>query len=1050
VIRFENERQLETYREGLKAAHDPSKTRICVCGGTGCNAQGSISLVAALKAAVERHGLSDTVEVKVTGCHGFCEKGPVVVVRPENTFYVLVKAEDAEELVRVTCVEKGLVERLQYVDSATGELIVREQDVPFYKKQTRLILADNGHLDPTSIDDYLVNGGYAALVRVLAGMTPEQVIDEVKRAGLRGRGGAGFPTGRKWELCRQQPSDDKYIICNADEGDPGAYMNRSEIEGNPHLMIEGMIIGAYAIGANHAYIYCRAEYPLAIEQLEKAIAQARACGLLGEKILGTGFNLDMIIKMGAGAFVCGEETALMSSIEGKRGMPQPRPPYPAQSGVFGKPSNINNVETWCNVPFILNRGADWYAGIGSEKSKGTKVFSLVGCVNNTGLVEVPFGTTLREIVNEIGGGVPRGRHFKAAQMGGPSGGCIPASQMDVKIDYESLQSLGAIVGSGGLVVMDESTCMVDLAKYFMEFIMSESCGKCIPCREGTRRMHEILVALTRARAKDEDLDALLRFQGVMELERLADVIRRTSLCGLGQTAPNPVLSTLRWFREEYEQHVFERRCVAGACKELVGAPCQTGCPVGTEVWRYVAHVARGEVNEAYQAIRGANPFPSACARVCNHPCEMMCRAGSADGDPVAIRTLKRYVVDHVDPAIFKPNILPAAADARSIAVVGAGPAGLTAAHELSKRGYRVTLIEREAKAGGMLVAGIPAYRLPREVLEREIAALLDPNITVKFGTALGRDVTLEDLRRTHAAVYLAMGSHRSKTLGLPGEDVEGVLPGIRFLKAWNLDGECLARGRVGVIGGGNSALDAARVAFRQPGVDSVTILYRRSREEMPAYEEEIEAALEEGILLEAMVAPVGLESAAGRLTGVQLLRNELGRPDASGRRKPVPIPGSEFSIGLDTLIVAISEEPELEELAELKKTRSGGLSVDAEAFTTSVPGVFAGGDLATGPNTIIAAIAAGKDVALMIDRYLHGRQLRRLPKVALPTVFVAPPVDSDEGEGAPSARVHQPCLAAILRREGFAEVEQCISEEDALREARRCMRCDLEFTTPAN
>ncbi len=633
MMRFANERQLETYRESLKAAHDPTRTRICVCGGTGCNAQGSIDLVRELRAAVGKYGLADRVEVKATGCHGFCEKGPVVVVRPENIFYVLVKPDDADELVRVTCVEKGVVERLQYIDPTSGQRILREQDVPFYKQQMRVILGDNGHLDPTSIDDYLLNGGYMALGKALTNLTPEDVIDEVKRAGLRGRGGAGFPTARKWELCRQQPGDEKYIICNADEGDPGAYMNRSELEGNPHLMIEGMMIGAYAIGASKAYIYCRAEYPLAIEQVERAIAQARECGLLGENILDSGFSLDMVIKMGAGAFVCGEETALMASIEGKRGMPRPRPPFPAQSGVFGSPSNINNVETWCNVPLILARGADWFAGIGSEKSKGTKVFSLVGCVNNTGLVEVPFGTSLREIVNEIGGGVPRGRKFKAAQMGGPSGGCIPASQMDVKIDYESLQSLGAIVGSGGLVVMDESTCMVDLAKYFMEFIQSESCGKCIPCREGTRRMHEILVALTRPRGKDEELDALLRFQGVMELERLAEVIRRTSLCGLGQTAPNPVLSTLRWFREEYEQHVFERRCAAGSCKELVGAPCQNGCPVGTEVWRYVAHIGRGEVQEAYQAIRSANPFPSACARVCNHPCEMICRAGASGRRP---------------------------------------------------------------------------------------------------------------------------------------------------------------------------------------------------------------------------------------------------------------------------------------------------------------------------------------------------------------------------------------------------------------------------------
>ena len=1049
--RFLHVTDLEKHREALIAAFDPNRTRITLCGGTGCNAQGSIKLVDALKAAVAKHGLSETVDVKVTGCHGFCEKGPVVVIRPANTFYIQVKAEDADELVRVTLKENAVVDRLLYTDPGSGRTILREQDVPFYAKQTRVILAENGHLDPTSIDDYILRGGYSALGKALGSMTPDGVIAEVKKAGLRGRGGAGFSTGTKWELCRKQPGEQKYVICNADEGDPGAYMNRSEIEGNPHLILEGMIVGAYAIGASKAVIYCKAEYPLAIAQLTRGIAQAKERGLLGDDILGSGFSLDIVIKQGAGAFVCGEETALMHSIEGKRGMPTPRPPFPAQSGVFGMPSNINNVETWANVPLIINRGADWFAGIGSEKSKGTKVFSLVGCVNNTGLVEVPFGTSLRTIIEDIGGGTPRGRKFKAAQMGGPSGGCIPAAYIDTPVDYESVQSLGAIVGSGGLVVMDDSTCMVDLAKYFMEFIQSESCGKCIPCREGTRRMKEILDTLTRPRRKEHDIDALLRMQGLMHLKDLAETIKSTALCGLGQTAPNPVLSTLRFFRDEYEAHLYERRCPAGSCKELVGAPCQNGCPVGTEVWRYVAHVGRGEYADAYRVIRDANPFPSACARVCHHPCERSCRAGaSGSGEPIAIRTLKRFVVDQVAPTAYRPKIRPSGPHSSTIAVVGGGPAGLTAAHCLSLLGHKVTVFEREAKPGGMLVGAIPAYRLPRERLEAEIASLLNENMEIKLNAALGRDFTVDGLlAEGYKAVYLAIGSHQSKMLDLPNEDAHGILPGISFLKAYNLHGDHLAKGRVGVIGGGNSAMDAARVAFRQDGVENVTMYYRRTRDEMPAYAEEIEAGLAEGISIQELVAPVAVNSKDGRLTGMRFVRNRLSEPDASGRRKPEPIPGSEFEVELDTLIVAISEGPEMAQLEGLSLTKWGTLAANPESFLTSRKGVFAGGDVTTGPSTVIGAIAAGKQAAVMIDRFVTGKLLKIVPKVKLPSVFIEPAGDlEDESTAQPAARVTVPHLPVERRTRNFDEVELCVSEAAACGEARRCMRCDLEFTQP--
>jgi NADH-quinone oxidoreductase subunit F len=875
-----------------------------------------------------------------------------------------------------------------------------------------------------------------------------EVVDEIKKSSLRGRGGAGFPTGTKWEICAKQPGPDKYVICNADEGDPGAYMNRSEIEGNPHLILEGMMIGAYAIGARKAYIYCRAEYPLAIEQLDKAIESARACGFLGNNIMDSGFSLDVVIKKGAGAFVCGEETALIHSIEGRRGMPRPRPPYPAQAGLFGKPTNINNVETWANIPMIINKGAAWFSGIGSEKSKGTKVFSLVGCVNSTGLVEVPFGTSLRTIIEDIGGGIPAGRKFKAAQIGGPSGGCVPASQFDIPVDYESLKSIGAIVGSGGLVVLDDSTCMVDLAKYFMEFIGNESCGKCIPCREGTKRMLEILQAICRPRRKENNHDALDRMQGILSLQKLAETIKSTSLCGLGQTAPNPVLSTLRWFRDEYEAHVFERRCPAGACKELVGAPCQNGCPVGTEVWRYVAHISRGEYEDAYRTIRTANPFPSACARVCHHPCESLCRAGVTGGEPIAIRTLKRFVVENVDPSVAAPVLPVALHDAARIAVVGAGPAGLSAAHYLSLLGHRVTLFEREAIPGGMLVCAIPSYRLPREVLRKEIDSLLNRNIEVKYGSELGRDFTVDGLLSDgFKAVYLATGSHKSKLLEVPGENVKGVIPGVQFLKAHNLHAKELATGRVGIVGGGNSAMDAARVALRQEGVTSVTVFYRRTRAEMPAYAEEISAGLAEGITIEELVAPVEVLAKGGKLRGMRLIRNRLGERDKSGRQRPEPVKGSEFEVELDTLVAAISEEPENAGLDGLKLTKWNSISVNTESYATSRPGVFAGGDLVTGPSTVIGAVAAGKQAAMMMDRYVKGKLMKMLPQTILPTFYVEP-VNLIDEDATPTARIHAPELPAEERRKSYAEVEMCVKAEDARSEACRCLRCDLEFTRP--
>jgi NADH-quinone oxidoreductase subunit F len=559
---FNAPNQRKTQADSLAPTIEAAQVDITVCGGTGCRTYGSEKVWEAFRSGLsnlEAHAQLH-FEVKPTGCHGFCEKGPLVVIRPQGILYTHVEAKDVPEIIEETLLKGNIIERLLYTEPISGEKIEIEELVPFYKHQKRLILELNGLIDPNNIHEYIAHGGYTALKKALLQMSPEEVIQEIKDSNLRGRGGAGFPTGRKWALCRASQGEVKYVICNADEGDPGAYMDRSILEGNPHRVLEGMILGAYAIGAQQGFVYIRNEYPLAVRHLRNAIQAAREHGMLGQQILGSAFDFDISIKLGSGAFVCGEETALIASIEGRIGEPRPRPPYPAQCGLWGKPTNINNVKTWASVPLIISRGATWYASIGTPNSKGTMIFSIVGNINNTGLVEVPMGITLRELVFDIGGGIPGGKVFKAAQIGGPSGGCIPAEHLDVQIDYESLQSLGAIMGSGGMVIADEDTCMVDFARYFMEFTQQESCGKCVPCRVGTRAMLDTLKRICAGNGRPEDLDYLVE---------LGKEIKRSSLCGLGQTAPNPVLSTLRHFRLEYEAHINEKTCPAKVCKDLI-------------------------------------------------------------------------------------------------------------------------------------------------------------------------------------------------------------------------------------------------------------------------------------------------------------------------------------------------------------------------------------------------------------------------------------------------------------------------------------------------
>ncbi len=1037
--------EFKRFRQSLIDNSSDGKPCIVIGAGTCGQASGSNDLIRIIKRQILEQGLHNKISLRITGCLGFCEMSPFIVIEPGHNLYPKLRMENIPQIIDAA-LEDRVIEELLYTEPGSYTKCYTQQEIPFFKGQTRTILGQNQRLDPIRIVDYVKTGGYASLIKVLENPDPDWIIKEVLESKIRGRGGAGFPTGKKWEFARKSydKTGQKFIVCNADEGDPGAYMDRSLLEGNPHTVLEGMFIAAIAIGAGNGIIYVRSEYPLAIKHSLIAIRQARDLGILGKNILGSGIDFDIEIFQGAGAFVCGEETALIKSIEGKMGEPRQRPPYPILKGIQGHPTCINNVETLANIPQIISKGAAEYAKIGTINNTGTKIFSLVGKIKNTGLVEVSLGTPISKVVYEIGGGPVGKAKIKAIQTGGPSGGCIPASMFDLPLDYDILTEVGSIMGSGGMIVMDENTCMVDVAKFFMNFLKDESCGKCFTCRKGTQRMYEILDNITRGKGTLAELELL---------EELAHVVKDTTMCGLGQTAANPVLSTLRYFRNEYEEHIVDKKCTAFVCKDLVGVLCQAACPLDTEPWRYIALIEKGEYEEAYKVIREANPLPSVCARICDRKCEQRCSLITSGGEPIAIRALKRFIADRVDPLIYRPErVVRDTEDVHEVAVIGAGPAGLSAAHYLSLSGYRVTIFEAEKEPGGMLITSIPAYRMPKNVVRRDIELLIDENIILKCQTVLGRDITIDSLFTDgFKAIFLAIGAHESRRLDIEGEDVEGIYQSIEFLKAFNLMGEELARGYVGIIGGGNSAVDAARVALRQKKVEKVTLFYRRTRQEMPAYEEEIEAALEEGVELELLVSPVKIYSKNKYLVAFECIRNKLGEMDSSGRRRPITVPGTEFKILVATLIVAIGERPQSNFLKSMgiEIDKSGRVNVDIETFQTHHPGVFAGGDLVTGPNTVVDAIAAGKKAALIIDRFIQEKELGEPPKVKLPEVLLEPAVVSDE-ELEQAKRTVPPILSVELRHNNFEEVEKTLSVDEAKQEARRCLRCDLEFIQHKN
>jgi NADH-quinone oxidoreductase subunit F len=1000
-----------------------------ICGGTGCVSANCGAVEEALRAELQARGMTGEVAVIKRGCMGTCAVGPVVYVHPDRTYYTELTPEKIKEIVKNHFVNGKIVEEYTFYDHILRRHVPVIDDITFFKKQVRIALRNCGYIDVETIESYIANDGYFALFDVLKNKTPQALIDIIKASGLRGRGGAGFPTGLKWQAGHDAPEGQKYIICNADEGDPGAFMDRSVFEGDPHSVLEGMLLGGYAIGADKGYVYIRAEYPIALMRLRDAIRQAKDAGILGNNIFGSDFSFDIEIRIGAGAFVCGEETALMESVEGKRGEPRQKPPFPFQKGLFEQPSIINNVETLANVPAIVLKGADWFRGYGTDKSPGTKVFALTGNIKNTGLVEVPMGIPLGDIIFSIGAGIPKDKKFKSAQTGGPSGGCITQQNLNIPMDYERLAEAGSIMGSGGLIVMDEDTCMVDTARFYMDFIKDESCGKCNACRTGTTRMLEILERIARGEGREDDIELLTE---------LGETIKDTAMCGLGQTAPNPILSTIKYFREEYEEHIKSRYCRAGVCSELFISPCENTCPANINVPGYLRLIAAGRFLDAYNLIRQENPFPAVCGRICTHPCEDKCRRGSVD-EAVAIRELKRYVADYAyknEQPFTSDIVFPK--NGKRVAVIGAGTSGLTCGYYLVRIGYDVDVYESESVAGGVLAFGIPEYRLPKKVLQHEIDLIARAGVNIHLNIDIAKDITFKSLKSRYDAVYVATGAQFPEKVNIPGESLPGVIHGINFLKSVNLHQDVRLGKTVAVIGGGNTAVDSARTALRL-GAERVLVIYRRARDAMPAYEEEVVDALEEGVELLELTNPVRFVGGKnGKLSKIECVKMKLGGFGPDGRRKSVPIEGSNFFIDVDTVIPAVSQYSDLPFIpkSEIGLTPWGTFIINDDTMMTTMPGVFAGGDVARGPETVIRAIADGKKAAVEIDKYLGGSGI--LNKGAPIDI----PANYNEDEVVEHPRFEKAHLTPDARKYSFDEVDLGYHKLNAMAEAMRCLHCD--------
>jgi len=1035
-------------REAGLAKLLPSKPRIGVGMGTCGSGNGAEAVYHAFSSEIEARGLA--VQLAPVGCFGFCAEEPLVNLWvPGRPMLILHRVQPQH----VDGILNGLGHghlpppeivlcKIEEWDHLTGHVkygygypeLPHWHEIPFFKGQVKIVLRNCGLINPDDIEEYVAIGGYQALYKVLIDSNPQGVIEAIKASKLRGRGGAGYLTGNKWEFLRAAQEGEKYLVCNADEGDPGAYMNRNEIESDPHALLEGMLIAGYSTGATKGIIYVRAEYPLAVLRLERAIEQARAYGVLGDNVLGRGFKFDIELVEGAGAFVCGEETALIESLEGHSGRPRPRPPFPAQKGLYGKPTNINNVETWYNVAPIVSKGPAWFTETGSPKSAGTKVFSLVGKVKSTGLVEMPLGTPLAKFIYDIGEGGTNGRDIKAVQTGGPSGGCIPADMFETPVDYETLAQLGSIMGSGGMVVMDADNCMVDVARYFIEFTHSESCGKCVPCRVGLDKALRMLNRFTVGTATEADIE---------QLDELCRMVRDTSLCGLGQSAPNPVLTTLRHFRHEFEDHVRVRRCRAGVCEDLALSPCENSCPLHMNIPRFLQLYKEGRLEDAFLSVILDNPLPASTGRVCQHPCDDRCRRAAVD-DAVNMRDVHRLIADQVllEPDLFEKMVARVVErklepTGREVAIVGAGPTGLACAYYCALFGHSVTVYDSRPAAGGMLRYALPEYRLPKKVLDKEIELIERLGVKFQCNMNVGEAVGLNDLAHQYDAVFLAIGTWKEAWVYLPGTELTGVIPALPFLEAVSRDEKVPVGKKVVVIGGGNAAIDSARTA-RRLGAD-VTIVYRRERKDMPAIPEEIEAAEHEGARLVYLAAPHRiLGDKAGQVRALEAVKTKLGEFDTSGRRRPVPT-DEVIRIECDTVILAVGEkvDPDFCKASGLRLKEAGTIEADRYTLETSRERFYAGGDLITGASNVSHAMGFGKKGARNIDKKLMGQ--RRFPALFPEFTYSmeAPEAQSDAPRHLPAE------MAAALRVQSHAEVSLGLTPVAAVEETHRCLRCDI-------
>ncbi len=1047
MTRIQDIGSFSTVREAGMAKLLPARPRVGVGMGTCGAGNGAEGVYHAFAEAIHNQGRD--VKLASVGCFGFCAQEPLVNVRlPGRPLVILRKVQSSDvtrildDIARGTLPEELALCKIEEWDHLTAHIsygsgfpkIPNWTEVPFFKPQKKIVLRNCGIISPDDIEEYVAVGGYQSLYKVLIDANPELVVEQIKASKLRGRGGAGFLTGLKWEFLRKAVGDSKYIICNADEGDPGAYMNRNEIESDPHALLEGMIIGGYVMGATEGIIYVRAEYPLAVHRLERAIDQARQSGVLGDNIMGRGFRFDIRMVEGAGAFVCGEETALIASLEGFAGRPRPRPPFPAQKGLYGMPTNINNVETWYNVAPIVAKGPAWFSETGSAKSAGTKVFSLVGKVNNTGLVEMPLGTPLKTFIYDVGEGASDGKPVKSVQTGGPSGGCIPQEMFDTPVDYETLAQLGSIMGSGGMVVMDEDNCMVDVARYFIEFTHSESCGKCIPCRVGLDTSLRILNAFTQGKAAEEDLE---------RLDEMGRMIRDTSLCGLGQTAPNPLLTTMRHFRHEFEDHIRAKRCRAGVCEDLALSPCENSCPLHMNIPRFLQLLKEDRLEDAFEAVVLDNPLPASTGRVCQHPCEDRCRRRSLDSS-INMREVHRFIADSIyksdrfDAMVERIVARKLAATGRKVGIVGAGPTGLAAAFYLALLGHDVTVYDPNPEPGGMLRYAIPDYRLPKDIVRREIELIRRMGVNFVGGVSVGTDITLTDLDNQFNAVFLAIGTWKEAWVYLPGTELKGVMPALTFLEGVSKEGPAQLGRQVVVIGGGNAAIDSARTALRMGA--EVTVIYRREKKDMPAIREETDSAAEEGVKFLFLATPhriVGDE--AGNVKAIEVVKTKLGEFDSSGRRRPVPTEEIR-RVQCDTVILAVGEavDQDFVRAAGLRIKEHGTLEVDRYSLETTRSKFYAGGDLISGASNVSNAMGYGKKAARNIDQRLMGAG--RWERIGAEFTYS----NTVPAEPSGSARHHVKEMPAEDRVESFEESVVGLDPEDACEEAARCLRCDVK------